>query len=176
VLLSWLIAFILCLYIVTQTFPVLYKQQRVGKHEKLFYLLKFRTLKNSRGSLGQRRFLLGDFMRRTSLDELPQLWNVINGDMSFVGPRPLPVDYLPLFNIAQRKRHSVRPGITGLAQVNGRTAIPWDKKFKYDLDYINSMSFILDLKIIMKTIVLLLSLKPDISLNEKPFTGNQGHD
>src|SRR5688572_19230543 len=122
VLFSWLFFLIFLSYIVSFSFPVLFIQARVGQHEKIFKLLKFRTLKNLRPDeeevdLLQRRFPLGDFLRRTSLDELPQLFNVLRGEMSLVGPRPLPVEYLPLYSAVQRKRHLVKPGITGYTQV-----------------------------------------------------------
>lgn len=135
-------------------------------------MFKFRTLKQSGDTLEKRRFWWGDFLRRTSFDELPQLWNVLKGDMSFVGPRPLPVEYLPLFSEEQRTRHTVRPGITGLAQVNGRHSISWEEKFQFDLLYVQKLSFLLDLKILVKTVVLVLSLKKDASLQEPKFTGN----
>src|SRR5205085_2704018 len=112
------------------------------------------------------------FMRYTSRDELPQLINILKGEMSLVGPRPLPVAYLVRFNETQRRRHLVMPGITGLAQVNGRNSITWEEKFDFDLYYVNNLSIVLDITIILKTIVLLLSFRKDSSLQEKEFTGN----
>lgn len=134
--------------------PVLFKQARPGLNEKIFYVFKFRTmhvLKNDTRSNNQSVTRLGQFMRKTSLDELPQLFNVIKGDLSLVGPRPLLVEYLPLYNERQKKRHSVKPGITGWAQVNGRNAISWEQKFEYDVWYVENWSFLLDLKIIFLT-------------------------
>lgn len=134
--------------------PVLFKQARPGLNEKIFHVFKFRTmheLKNDTWSNNQSVTRLGQFMRKTSLDELPQLFNVIKGELSLVGPRPLLVEYLPLYNERQKKRHSVKPGITGWAQVNGRNAISWEQKFEYDVWYVENWSFLLDLKIIFLT-------------------------
>lgn len=172
VLMSWLFILILILYVVTLQFPVFYFQKRIGKNQKHFSLVKFRSLTNSNQSLHDRRFWLGDLLRFFSMDELPQIWNVLKGDMSFVGPRPLPVEYEKFFNSQEHMRHSVNPGITGLAQVNGRHDISWKEKFKYDLFYVNHQSFKLDLMILVKTIFLLLSFKRDKSLYEQPFNGN----
>ena len=133
-------------------------QQRPGKVGQLFSIIKFKTmndLKDAQGNLlpDERRLTaIGSFVRKTSLDEIPQLLNVIKGDMSLIGPRPLLVEYLPLYNEEQKRRHEVRPGITGWAQVNGRNAISWDEKFKYDIWYVDNISFKLDLKILMLTV------------------------
>jgi lipopolysaccharide/colanic/teichoic acid biosynthesis glycosyltransferase len=133
-------------------------QRRPGKKEKIFMLVKFRTMNNRKDASGKllpdekRLTGLGKFIRKTSLDEIPQLINVIKGDMSLIGPRPLLVEYLPLYSETQRKRHDVRPGITGWAQVNGRNAISWEKKFELDVWYTQHISFLLDLKIIFLTI------------------------
>lgn len=133
-------------------------QPRPGKDEHIFKVIKFKTMndkKDAQGNLlpdADRLTVIGKFVRKTSLDEIPQLLNVIKGDMSLVGPRPLLVEYLPLYNDNQRKRHGVRPGITGWAQVNGRNAIGWQQKFEYDIWYVNNLSFALDIKIIFKTI------------------------
>ena len=169
---SWLFVLIMMIYLVTANRPLFFIQERIGKNDRPFKLYKFRTLKEANESLQQRRFWLGDFMRYTSLDELPQLINVLKGEMSLVGPRPLPITYLVRFNQAQRKRHLVMPGITGLAQVNGRNSITWAEKFDFDLYYVNNLSFVLDITIILKTIVLLLSFRKDSSLQEKEFTGS----
>ena len=132
-------------------------QPRPGKDEKIFKLVKFKTMTDERDAGGQllpdekRLTAIGTFIRKTSLDELPQLINVLKGDMSLVGPRPLLVEYLPLYSQAQRRRHSVKPGITGWAQVNGRNAISWPEKFRYDLYYVNHISFWLDVKILLLT-------------------------
>lgn len=169
---SWLILLILLLYLLAIEFPILYRSERMGKSGIPFTMLKFRTLKsNEQLPLSDRQFWLGKFLRMTNLDELPQLWNVLKGEMSLVGPRPLPVAYQPLLSEEQKQRHAVLPGITGLAQVNGKNNLPWDKKFEYDLNYVREISFLLDLKILFKTFALILSLKRDVSLEEKQFTG-----
>lgn len=137
--------------------PVTFRQKRPGKDEKIFEIYKFRTMTNECDENGnllpdeQRLKGIGKFIRSTSLDELPQLFNVLKGDMSFVGPRPLLVEYLPLYNETQRKRHNVLPGITGWAQVNGRNAISWEQKFEYDVWYVENLSFLLDMKILWMT-------------------------
>jgi undecaprenyl phosphate N,N'-diacetylbacillosamine 1-phosphate transferase len=138
--------------------PVIFKQKRPGLNEKIFEIYKFRTMTNQKDKNGnllpdeERLKGVGKIIRSLSLDELPQLFNVLKGDMSFIGPRPLLIEYLPLYNEKQKKRHTVLPGITGLAQVNGRNAISWEKKFEYDVEYVKSLSFLLDLKIIFLTI------------------------
>jgi lipopolysaccharide/colanic/teichoic acid biosynthesis glycosyltransferase len=138
--------------------PILFKQARPGYKEKIFYLYKFRTMTDEKDDNGLflsdeiRLTKFGRFLRATSLDELPGLINIIRGDMSIVGPRPLLVKYLPLYSNDQRKRHEVRPGLTGLAQTNGRNAISWDQKFEFDIKYVNEVSFLNDAKIIFKTI------------------------
>jgi len=126
--------------------PILFRQSRVGLNEKLFTIYKFRTMSNKRDKNGEllpdrdRLDGFGKTLRATSLDELPQLFNVLKGDMSFVGPRPLLVEYLPLYNAEQRRRHTVPVGITGLAQINGRNAISWEDRFKYDIEYVDNQS------------------------------------
>jgi undecaprenyl phosphate N,N'-diacetylbacillosamine 1-phosphate transferase len=167
VLALWLIVLIALCYWISFSFPVFFSQERIGKDEKVIRILKFRTLRSGDGDADERRFLLGDILRFTSLDELPQVINILKGEMSVVGPRPLPVEYLPLYTEQQRKRHDVLPGVTGWAQVNGRHSIPWDKKFFYDLYYVEHVSFMLDLKIIIKTVALILSFKKDVSLEEE---------
>ena len=138
--------------------PVMFRQQRPGLHGKPFALLKFRTMTDGRDEAGnllpdeQRLIRFGRFLRRTSLDELPELWNVLRGDMSLVGPRPLLMEYLPLYSEKQARRHEVRPGITGWAQVNGRNAISWDEKFKLDVWYVDHRGLWLDMKIIAMTL------------------------
>jgi len=139
--------------------PVLFSQQRPGLHGKPFYIYKFRSMTDERGPDGkllsdaERLPPFGVFLRRFSLDELPQLLNVIKGDISLVGPRALLMEYLPLYNADQARRHDVRPGITGWAQVNGRNAISWEEKFAYDVWYVDHHSFLLDLKILWQTLL-----------------------
>lgn len=138
--------------------PVFFRQSRPGLHGKPFEMVKFRTMTDERGPQGQllpdavRLTSFGRFLRATSLDELPELWNVIKGDMSLVGPRPLLVEYLPLYSPEQARRHEVRPGITGWAQVNGRNALSWDEKFKLDVWYVEHRSIWLDVKILWLTV------------------------
>lgn len=143
--------------------PVLFRQQRPGLHGKLFTLYKFRSMVELQGSGvrsdSQRLTKLGYWLRRSSLDELPQLFNVLLGHMRFVGPRPLLVEYLPLYTSEQAKRHNVKPGITGWAQINGRNALSWDKKFLLDIWYAENQSFWLDLKILGLTIYKIICLR-----------------
>lgn len=147
----------LCLIISNQGKPFFF-QDRPGKDERVFKIVKFKTMndkKDSQGNLlpdAERLTKIGNIVRKTSLDEIPQLINVLKGDMSLIGPRPLRTYYLPLYNVEQKKRHLVRPGITGWAQVNGRNAISWTRKFELDVYYVNNMSFWLDLKILFLTI------------------------
>ena len=135
-----------------------FKQIRPGKNGKLFTIYKFKTMRDTRDDQGnllpdnQRLTAIGKIVRKLSLDELPQLWNILKGEMSFVGPRPLLPEYLPLYNLEQQKRHWVKPGITGWAQVNGRNAISWQQKFEYDKWYVEHQSFKLDIKILFMTI------------------------
>jgi lipopolysaccharide/colanic/teichoic acid biosynthesis glycosyltransferase len=144
----------------------------MGEKGAPFTMLKFRTLSGKEElPLIERKFLLGNFLRLTNLDELPQLWNVLKGEMSIVGPRPLPVEYSTLFSEEQKKRHDVLPGITGWAQVCGKNDISWQEKFELDIYYVNHVSLSLDLKILVKTIILVFSFKKDTSLSEKKFTG-----
>jgi undecaprenyl phosphate N,N'-diacetylbacillosamine 1-phosphate transferase len=137
---------------------VFFTQHRPGKNEVIFKLRKFKTMNDRRDADGnllpdaERLTAIGKFIRKTSLDELPQLWNVLKGDMSLVGPRPLLIQYLPLYTKEQKCRHLVKPGITGWAQINGRNAISWQEKFRLDVWYVNNVSFLLDLKIIFLTI------------------------
>ena len=153
-------------------------QQRAGEGERIFSMIKFKTMNDVCDANGQlhppgiRLTKAGKFIRRTSLDELPQLIHVLKGDMSLIGPRPLPLEYLKLYDAGQRKRHVVKPGITGWAQVNGRHSISWKQKFELDNYYVHHISFGLDLLILFKTIVLLLSFRKDNSLAEQKFTGN----
>lgn len=158
-----------------------FTQERPGKDEKIFKLYKFKSMTDERDTDGkllpdaERLTPVGRFIRKTSLDELPQLWNVLRGDMSFVGPRPLLGQYLPLYSKEQVRRHEVRPGITGWAQVNGRNAISWQEKFKLDVWYVDHISMTLDMKIILMTVEKVL-LRKDISsatnVTMDEFTGN----
>ena len=138
--------------------PVIFRQDRPGKDEKVFQLYKFRSMTDEKDENGNplpdevRLTPFGKKLRSTSLDELPELFNILKGDMSLIGPRPLLVRYLPRYNEFQRHRHDVRPGLTGLAQVNGRNAITWEKRFEYDVEYVNKLSFALDVRIFMKTV------------------------
>ncbi len=172
ILLGWLFLSIVILYTIGFQFPVFFFQERIGKEQKPFLLVKFRSLINSNQTLQKRRFWLGDLLRFLSLDELPQIWNVLKGEMSFIGPRPLPTEYLSLMNSSQQARHKVLPGITGWTQVNGRHSLSWKQKFELDLYYVNNLSLALDLNILFKTIVLLLSFRKDRSLLEEKFRGN----
>lgn len=173
VLFSWLLVLILFVYLFTNELPVFFSNPRIGKNGKIFIIWKFRTLSiHENKSLKERRFLLGEFLRMTNLDELPQIWNVVKGEMSFIGPRPLPVEYLPLMNENQKNRYHVFPGITGWAQINGRHSISWQRKFELDNYYVKHISFGLDMLILFKTIILLLSFRKDISLAEEKFKGN----
>lgn len=137
--------------------PVIFKQERPGKDEKIFKLYKFRSMNNKKDENGNllpdkdRLTKFGKLMRATSLDELPELINILKGDMSLIGPRPLLVRYLPYYNDKEKHRHDVRPGLTGLAQVNGRNALNWEDRFKYDIEYVNNITFINDVKILFKT-------------------------
>ena len=156
--------------------PAIFKQERPGKDEKIFTLYKFRTMTDEKDENGEllpdekRLTRFGKLLRSTSLDELPELINVIKGDMSIVGPRPLLVEYLPLYTEEQKRRHTVRPGLTGLAQINGRNAITWEQKFKEDIKYIDNITFINDTKIILKT-VLKVFKRDGISRNRKSNNG-----
>lgn len=161
--------------------PVLFKQTRPGKNEKPFQILKFRTMTDERDTNGEllpddkRMTKTGNFIRKTSIDELPQLINVLKGDLSLVGPRPLLMEYLPLYTEEQKKRHLVKPGITGWAQVNGRNAISWEEKFKLDVWYVENQSFKLDIYILYKTFYNVIKRK-DISASNhvtiEPFKGS----
>ncbi len=156
-------------------------QERPGRHEKKIRIVKFKSMNNKRDAEGkllpdnQRITSFGSLLRKTSIDELPQLWNVITGDMSLVGPRPLLFKYLPLYNETQKRRHEVRPGITGWAQVNGRNAISWQEKFSLDVYYVDNISFFLDLKIAWLTVLKVL-LREGVNQGSDrpmmPFTGN----
>lgn len=162
--------------------PVLFVQERPGKGEEIFKLIKFRTMTDEKDEDGNllpnsvRLTKFGKFLRSTSLDELPELWNILIGDMSIVGPRPLLVKYLPLYNQHQKRRHEVRPGLTGYAQVNGRNAISWDEKFRYDVLYVDNITLISDTMIVFKTVKQVLvrdGINSDTSVTMEAFKGNK---
>ena len=162
--------------------PVLFRQTRPGLHGKPFEMIKFRTMKDASDKAGnalpdsERLTEFGKKLRASSLDELPELWNVLKGDMSLVGPRPLLMEYLPLYNAEQAKRHNVRPGVTGYAQVNGRNSLSWEDKFKLDTWYVEHQSFLLDMKILLKTVIKVI-IKDGINQSEEVtmtrFTGKK---
>ena len=157
-------------------------QERPGRNEKIFKIFKLKTMNEKRGEDGElledhkRITRFGAFFRSASIDELPQLLNVLKGDMSFVGPRPLLIEYLTLYNEHQKKRHLVRPGITGLAQINGRNAISWNDKFDFDVNYVNYLSFAVDLQILMKTVLKVLKrqgIQSGQEVTMAKFKGNE---
>lgn len=177
----WLYLIVAILVRVKLGSPVLFTQNRPGKDEKIFKLYKFRTMTDDRDENGDllpdevRLTRFGKILRSTSLDELPEAFNIIKGDMSVVGPRPLRVKYLNRYNSIQRRRHEVLPGLTGLAQVNGRNGITWNKKFKYDVDYVDHITFLGDIKLIFFTIFNVLKSSGDgsgIDVDEE-FLGNE---
>ncbi|WP_304503057.1 sugar transferase [Alteribacillus sp. YIM 98480] len=162
--------------------PVLFKQERPGLNEKIFIMYKFRTMKDERDKNGEllpdsvRLTKFGELLRATSLDELPELLNILKGDMSIIGPRPLLVQYLPLYNDHQKRRHEVRPGLSGLAQINGRNAISWEDKFNLDVEYVDNVSFIGDLKTIfltLKKVFVKEGINSETAATVEPFKGNQ---
>ena len=161
--------------------PVIFCQMRPGRNEKIFKMYKFRSMTDARDEKGEllpddvRLTKFGKALRATSLDELPELWNIFKGDMSIVGPRPLLVQYLPLYNERQRHRHDVRPGLTGWAQVHGRNSISWDEKFNWDVKYVNEISFLNDCRIILQTVSAVLRREGINSADDATmpdFTGN----
>jgi undecaprenyl phosphate N,N'-diacetylbacillosamine 1-phosphate transferase len=172
---------VIVLQIILNGFPIFFTQPRVGKNEKVFNLIKFRTMNKKKDKSGillpdnKRKTFFGSFLRATSIDELPSLINIVKGDMAIIGPRPLLVEYLPLYNQHQKQRHLVRPGLSGLAQIKGRNRLSWNEKFNYDIIYLLKISFLFDIKIIIFTILNILFLKPvdssKFNTMEK-FTGN----
>lgn len=162
--------------------PVFFKQLRPGKNEKIFGILKFRTMTDAKDENGNllpdeiRLTRFGQFLRSTSIDELPELLNILNGDMSIVGPRPLLVQYLERYNEEQKHRHDVKPGLTGLAQVNGRNGITWEEKFHYDLEYVKNITFYGDCKIIFQTVMKVFGregISSTTSVTMEEFKGNK---
>jgi undecaprenyl phosphate N,N'-diacetylbacillosamine 1-phosphate transferase len=180
-LLSPLFLMITLLLAIANNGQPFFYQTRPGKKERLFKIIKFKSMNDKKGADGtllpdvERITKVGNFVRKTSLDELPQLLNVVKGDMSFVGPRPLLVSYLPLYSNEQKKRHLVKPGITGWAQINGRNAISWNQKFTYDVWYVNHMGFRLDVIILWKTFLKVVQhegVSSQTHATMETFTGN----
>jgi len=161
--------------------PILFKQERVGKDNKIFTLYKFRTMiveteKNGvKLSDADRLLKFGNTLRKLSIDELPQLFNIIKGEMSFIGPRPLPVVYLPYYTDEELHRHDVRPGVSGWAQVNGRNYLSWEEKFRYDLEYVNNVSFLFDVKIFLMTVKKVLT-KSDVGVRGADYPDKSLHE
>ena len=160
--------------------PIIFKQERSGFKEKIFTMYKFRTMTDAKDEKGEllpdsvRLTRFGKLLRAASLDELPELWNIVRGDMSFVGPRPLLIQYLPLYSDHQKRRHEVRPGLSGLAQVRGRNAISWEDKFNLDVEYVDNVSFIGDWKIIfltIKKVFVMEGINSDYAATMEPFKG-----
>ena len=157
--------------------PVIFHQERPGLREKIFTLCKFRTMTDERDENGEllpdsvRLTSFGSFLRKSSLDELPELWNIFKGDMSLIGPRPLLVSYLPWYTEREKLRHTVRPGLTGLAQVSGRNFIEWDKRLEKDVEYVEQLSFWMDIKVFVKTIQVILA-KDDVAVDTDAVEGN----
>ncbi len=178
----WLYAIVAVLVRIKLGSPVLFKQQRPGRNEKIFNLYKFRTMTDEKDENGEllpdevRLTKFGKFLRKTSLDELPEAANILKGDMSVVGPRPLLVRYLPLYNEHQRHRHDVRPGLSGWAQVNGRNTVSWEDKFNYDVEYANHVTFAMDVKIVWKSFIQAFfkheGISSETSATMEEFTGN----
>ncbi len=158
--------------------PVLFKQERPGKNEKIFTLCKFRTMTDARDGKGEllpdavRLTKFGKFLRATSLDELPELFNILKGDMSVIGPRPLLVSYLPYYTERERLRHSVRPGLTGLAQVSGRNYLDWDRRFQKDVEYVEHLTFGMDMKVIWMTVQTVLGHTDEVAEDTNAAEGN----
>ena len=178
---SWLYIIVAVLVRVKLGSPVLFTQDRPGKDEKIFKLYKFRTMTDARDAKGNllpddvRLTKFGKFLRSASLDELPEAFNILKGDMSVIGPRPLLVKYLPLYNEEQRKRHDVRPGLSGLAQVNGRNTVSWEEKFAFDVEYAKKITFLGDVKIIFDTVKVALKregISSETSATMEEFKGS----
>lgn len=174
---SWLYIIVAVLVRIKLGSPVIFKQARPGKNEKIFNLYKFRTMTDERDENGEllpddiRLTKFGRLLRSTSLDELPEAFNILKGDMSVVGPRPLLVEYLPYYTEEERHRHDVRPGLSGLAQINGRNSTDWDSRFALDVEYVDNLSFFMDVKIIFLTVKKVLTLS-DVAENTRVTEGN----
>ena len=180
-LFSPLLVLVIVLLLINNKGSIFFLQDRPGRKQKTFKVIKFKTMNDRKDAEGNllpdhvRLTTLGKFIRSTSLDELPQLINVLKGDMSLIGPRPLLVKYLPLYSKEQARRHDVRPGITGWAQVNGRNAISWEQKFGYDVWYVDNISFLLDIKILwltLKKVMVREGISSTTSVTMEPFKGN----
>lgn len=158
--------------------PVIFRQERPGKNEKIFTLCKFRTMTDARDKEGNllpdsvRLTKFGKLLRSASLDELPELWNIFKGDMSIIGPRPLLVSYLPYYSEREKLRHSVRPGLTGLAQVSGRNFIDWDKRMEKDVEYVENLTFMMDIKVLFLTVKTVLGLGKEVAEDTNAVEGN----
>lgn len=181
IVLSPVLLIVWCLVRIKLGSPAIFKQERPGLNEKIFRLYKFRTMTDARDETGEllpdevRLTRFGKILRSTSLDELPELWNIVKGDMSIVGPRPLHVRYLPLYNERQKHRHDVRPGFTGLAQVNGRNAITWEEKFEWDVKYVENVTFLQDIKIFLSTVKVVIKrdgINSETSATMEEFRGS----
>ena len=174
---SWLYIIVAVFVRIKLGSPVIFKQARPGKNEKIFNLYKFRTMTDERDENGEllpddvRLTKFGRLLRSTSLDELPEAFNILKGDMSVVGPRPLLVEYLPYYTEEERHRHDVRPGLSGLAQINGRNSTDWDSRFALDVEYVDNLSFFMDVKIIFLTVKKVLTLS-DVAENTRVTEGN----
>ena len=182
ILFCWLFAIVALLVRIKLGSPVIFKQPRPGKDEKVFMLRKFRSMTDETDDKGEllpdemRLTRFGRFLRSTSLDELPELWDILIGNMSIIGPRPLLVKYLPLYNDEQRRRHEVRPGLTGWAQVHGRNLTSWEERFAYDTDYVDHLSFALDVKIVFMTVHCVFAregISAEGSATMEAFTGTE---
>lgn len=177
IFLGWLLLIVAILVRVKLGSPVLFKQERPGKNEKIFKLYKFRTMTNEKDENGNllpdnvRLTKFGRFLRKTSLDELPEIINILKGDMSIIGPRPLLVSYLPYYDDNEKRRHDVRPGLTGWAQVNGRNFVNWDNRLAYDIEYVDKITFAIDVKILFKTAFKFLK-KQDIAVDTNTVEPN----
>ena len=178
VLFFWLYLILALLVKIKLGSPVLFKQPRPGKDEKIFDMYKFRTMTDERDSSGKllpdsdRLTRFGGFLRKTSLDELPEMFCILKGDMSFIGPRPLLVEYLPYYTERERLRHTVRPGLTGLAQANGRNTVDWDTRFEYDATYVEKLSFIMDIRVIIMTVKTVLGHTDQVADDTGKVEGN----
>ena len=178
ILFSWLYLILFVLVRIKLGSPVLFKQPRPGKDEKIFNMYKFRTMTDARDKEGkllpdsERLTSFGKLLRKTSLDELPELFCILKGDMSFIGPRPLLVEYLPYYTKREKLRHTVRPGLTGLAQASGRNTVDWDTRFELDATYVENLSFLMDLKVIVMTIKTVLGHSEQVAEDTSKVEGN----